>query len=268
MSSKTLLRTLHKNAVRADLRLPSVPSKGKTITPPVTLRSEQVYKPLVTPSPRLKAAYRPVKKRGKSPVKVLLAVLAIAIFCGLLATRFTGENQHSVKSNSQSNVKSEYDDAGNEVKKTFYHEDGTIDFVSAFEYDSAGNVTKNTYYDSEGVIESETEYDSAGHKVKTAYYQDGFLSFADEFDSAGSTTKRIFYREDGSIESETEYDSTGDKSTFYRVDGSIYSVSEFDSQDNLKKTTYYREDGTMDYWVEDDENGFARAYNADGTARN
>ena len=115
-------------------------------------------------------------------------------------------------------VRTEYDDAGNVIKETWYNYFGVID--------GDGNRTKETGYRADGSVTYEHEYDSAGNMTKDTYYHaDGSVSYEHEYDGAGNLTKEKQYREDGSLDRwyEYEYDIAGNrtKGTIYDADGSV-----------------------------------------------
>ena len=87
-------------------------------------------------------------------------------------------------------VRTEYDGAGNAIKKTRYNYFGVIDCVSKYEYYSNGSVL------------NEHEYDSAGNRTKeTRYKADGSVDYwyEYEYDSAGNWTNTTKYNGDGSV---------------------------------------------------------------------
>ncbi len=173
----------------------------------------------------------------------------------------------------------EYDSNGNEIKRSYYNPDGTLDYYLILEYDSNGNRIKENYYKPDGTLDYyyTGEYDSKGNCIKISQYNaDGNLNNVYEYDSNGNKIKESCYYSDGNLNNVYEYDSNGNriKESCYYSDGTLYGywISEYDSNGNEIKTSYYNGDGTLnDYSIREyDSNGNwikTSYYNPDGTPR-
>ena len=184
---------------------------------------------------------------------------------------------------SENNILSyevKYDDHGNEIKTSYYDDDGALSSYSQSEYDEDGTKIKGSSYRADGTLSSATEY-AEGRAFKVSYYTaEGQLNFYTEYEynEDGKRIKDSTYESDGTLRSYTlsEYDTNGDiaKETGYRADGTVSNISEYMENYTIAKESYYNEKGQLDsYWeyeYEYDKNGFhtktnINIYEADGT---
>ena len=225
----------------------------------------------------------PVKKK-KMPLLIVIIIVSVGVY--FLSVELGIVNYNPYFSDRISfflgftNHKSEYDEDGNEVQRTYYDLDGDIYYES--EYDEAGNEVKRTYYDENGNIDSyyESEYGEAGNKVKRTWYDENRnIESCYEYDEAGNGVKSTWYDENGNINhySESEYNEAGNKvkSTSYAYDenGNIESCYECDEAGNIVKRTLYDSDGVCTGYIvyEHDSEGNeigGTCYNADGSINN
>lgn len=158
----------------------------------------------------------------------------------------------------------EYDDNGNEMKKTWYRRDGSVNFTSETEYDDNGRKVKSTDYDADGSVTGWTEaneYSADGQVTKqTSYDADGSVNgwSETEYDVNGNRTRLTRYGADGSVDFCNEYDDDGNiTQTNYADDGSVDFCYEYDADGNITRQTYYVNDGSVAYYI-------VYEYNSDG----
>ncbi len=173
-------------------------------------------------------------------------------------------------------VVEEYDSAGNMVRYENYDENGGLSYYYLSEYDSNGNEIKAEFYEGDGKLESAytSEYDANGNIIKQ-----------DRRDSNGELTDYWLYtyNADGQKIREESYDETGKRWEYtqylyddtgkrikeenYGYDSTLqsYRLYIYDADGAEIRYENYDSDGTMIcYWSEDDD-GYMREYNPDGT---
>lgn len=129
-----------------------------------------------------------------------------------------------------------YNSEGNQVRTTYYWEDGTVSWVIEYVYDDAGNLIKRVDYDYEGNIVDEWEYtyDEAGNLLQNI--RNGNITTENEYNDAGNMFRSVDYDYEGNIEDEWEYTYDEDGHLLKRIhNGSITMEYEYDSAGNLTK---------------------------------
>lgn len=172
---------------------------------------------------------------------------------------------------SNSDVEVESEDQYVLVRDAFYDAAGNVTSETNYEYDENGNqVRKSKYWSGEdpfsgmsysGTSRSEYEYDENGKKIGARDYKDGVLESVDEF-LDGHAIKTICYK-DGEIDCyyEREYDDTGNRVKFLRFNGDetldYYEEYEFNESNEEKKETHFDGNGLMEWYeiTEFDEDG-------------
>lgn len=182
-------------------------------------------------------------------------------------------------SGGQSNVKKEYDDAGNLIKTTHYNEDGAIYYVS--EYNADEVEIKTTWYREDGTIDRVYEYYDEGYhvdKLTTHYNEDGTISSVTEFDTEGEEIKKQEYEYDyetGVLTCEKEYEADDVsidlalvKETYFYASGSPAQYIEYanDLWGNILKDVSYYENGNMQLSLEYENGDLVKktTYNENG----
>ena len=107
---------------------------------------------------------------------------------------------------------------GKTSEKIWYHGDGNLSSRAVFKFDDAGNLIESTQYDHGGIItyKSTYAYDEAVHVIKDEYhgiadYIERYYTYQYRYNKAGDIEKEICYVEDGSIGywHEYQYDEAG-----------------------------------------------------------
>ena len=161
----------------------------------------------------------------------------------------------------QGNIGLEYDSQGNNVKSTYYDEEGNQTSTVTTEYGEDGHRSAQTTYDSEERKKSYTTYEWTGDEltkqVDTSYRQDGtvFGYRVLECDDNGNYISDTQYDSDWNVTSYTtdyQYDADGNllQCTEYNGDGSVRKKMVYYQQnagDTLWKVRWYDADGNVTY---------------------
>lgn len=149
-------------------------------------------------------------------------------------------------------VESEFDIYGNEMKRTSYGEDGTIEwsYDYKFEYDDLGNIVVDKRYDSNGNIYfwQEREFDSEGIELKrTNYTPEGTVDWWYEYkyDQNKGCTEMVQYNAEGSV-METYAPWNGLADTDYP---DKYVSYEYDEHGNCTNRMVLDANGTVICWT-------------------
>lgn len=135
-----------------------------------------------------------------------------------------------------------YNSDDNEVKKTYYREDGTAYWE--IEYDDTGHHTREINYDEQENIVNrrEYEYDAAGNIIKRVDYDyEGNIEDAWEYtyDEDGHLLKCIH---NGSVIKEYTYDSAGNMTKEITDPYTQWKKYEYDNENRVIKITVQDED--------------------------
>ena len=164
--------------------------------------------------------------------------------------------------------RSTYDADGNQMQAIGYNADGSIHditeygqdrYVTYFYKDNA--ISRSMEYDASGILNSTTVYTynpdgtlgstnetskrPGGEDKKVEYYYDadGDLSSTWEF-VANKEERHTTYKKDGSVAYyDADYESWGTKYKTYRADGALCSETESDSAGRMVRYTYYFYEG-------------------------
>ena len=174
---------------------------------------------------------------------------------------------------SQSQIKYEYDLAGNQIRVLLGHEQGSY---YEYNYDDSGNLSEEVIYE-DGVITSHVkyEYDEDGRKIKSfvCFGEDSKMVSVYQYNYFGNMTMEATYSYYGEIISKTcylyeygrdnlirrnffkedilegveeyVYDDSGNlsKEVSYDAEGNIIWLCEYDISGNLIKEENYDEEG-------------------------
>ena len=176
-----------------------------------------------------------------------------------------------------------YDANGNQLTKTRYYADGSVDCWCEYTYDANGNETSERWYNAAGSVWYwiELTYDENGNQTSQRYYNaDGSVNWWDSWDATydenGNQMSRRYYNDDGSASYyyEYTYNTNGNMTSerYYYADGSVDHWYEYtyDANGNMTSERYYNADGSVGGWTEYtyDANGnetSERYYYADGS---
>ena len=107
----------------------------------------------------------------------------------------------------------EYGEDGNRMK-TDYYVDNSVSEYSTYEYDENGNEAKRSDYYADGSLKwyYVYEYDENGNQIKGSRYDqnNSMMDYwTNECDELGNQVKMNNYDKDDNLEYTTEYDETG-----------------------------------------------------------
>lgn len=99
-------------------------------------------------------------------------------------------------------VECEYDEAGNETRRTVYNEDGSIQQDNQQEYDDKKHIV---FEQMSGIMEDGTSYEHQ-YKYKNEYNEDGLIIKCTSYEEQQESSCTVFeYNEDKKIEKEIDY---------------------------------------------------------------
>ena len=151
---------------------------------------------------------------------------------------------------------------GKTSEKIWYHGDGNLSSRAVFKFDDAENLIESTQYDHGGIItyKSTYAYDEAGNKMEEVQYygDDIYRRYEYEYEESGKWKKFVEYNGQGDIFSygEYEYDEAGHvlKDEYHGIAEGIEHYYTYQYRYNeagyIEKEICYVEDGSIGYWHE------------------
>ncbi len=112
----------------------------------------------------------------------------------------------------------QYDDKGNQIKRSWYNSDGSLEDKTTYLYDDRGNKVKRDCYNSDGSLRIKWtyQYNDRNKLIKLAKYNaDGSLRFKNiyQYDDRGNKFRQDCYKSDGSLRYKNtwkyQYDNQG-----------------------------------------------------------
>lgn len=166
------------------------------------------------------------------------------------------ENAYEYDSGSKYLIyKIEYDEHGNELKRTEYDGYGKVleSYSNSFEYDNHGNLIKTTFPAPHGVYDNDSEreyrYDETGRIIESIFYFPDKTNYyryeINGYDEKGNITITTSHDKRGSIYGHDEYD--------YDNEGRILAKREFNGYGKKSRWMVYEYDdyGNESFYSED-----------------
>ena len=161
----------------------------------------------------------------------------------------------------------EYDDTGHHTREIDYDEQENIVNRREYEYDAAGNITLLVDYDADGKIVVTERYD---HDSDTYVDIPHYWLTENKYDAAGNLIKKVDYDYEGSIEDVWEYTYDEAGNLLQNIhNGSVTTENEYNDAGNMFRSVDYDYEGNVEdeweYTYDEDGHLLKRIYNGSVT---